>query len=146
MKIIDTENIEKAKQLIKKSEKPIIVLAKDEIFNRKILEYGKFNALISLEMSPKKRKLRQVSSGLNHVLANIASRNKVSIGFDFELISSLNKKQKAIILSRIKQNILICRKSKARIIALNYSEKRNAYSFLTVLGASSVQAKQAISF
>jgi len=42
--MISTNNIEQAKRLIKNSkEKPILVKAQDDHFNRKILEYGKFD-------------------------------------------------------------------------------------------------------
>ena len=50
--MINTQNIEQAKNLIKETietkENPIIVKAQSPDFNRKILEYGKFNILLSI--------------------------------------------------------------------------------------------------
>jgi len=151
MIIITESNIEKAKNLIKKAiankEKPIIVIARDDNYNRKLLEYSKFDILLSPEAGQERKdSLRQLDSGLNHVLAKIASKNKIAIGIDIKDIESIaNKKEKALRLGRIIQNIKICRKAKCKIKALNYKDKKDAFSFLTSLGASTQQAKEAIS-
>ncbi|MDP1695913.1 MAG: hypothetical protein Q8L29_03300 [archaeon] len=143
--MISTSNIEQAKRLIKSEKNPIIIEAQDENFNRKILEYGKFDILLSIEKTKQQDKSKQLDSGLNHILAEIASKNKVAIGINFEEISRLNKKAKAQRLARIKQNIKICRKAKADIKIINYRDKLNAFNLLISLGASSQQAKKAIS-
>ncbi len=145
MNIINIDNIEKAKQLIKTAQAPIIVKAQNEEFNRKILEYGKFDIILSLEKENLRNKIRQTNSGLNHVLAKIASKNKISIGFDLEEIKKMEIKQKAEILSKIKQNIKICRKynTKLSIKTKNLQEAKN---FLTGLGASNKQASETIVF
>ena len=142
--MINTSNLEQVRKLIKTEKKPIIVKAQDSEFNKKILEYGNFNILTSIESSEKPDSLRQLESGLNHVLAKIAARNNISIGIDLNEILKLDKKNKAIILSRIKQNIKICRKAKAKIKLLNFKDKYNALYFLLSLGASTKQAKEAI--
>lgn len=145
--MIDISNIELAKKEIKKSKSAkIIVRAQDDVFNRKILEYGKFNVLLGIESGVRKNSIRQVDSGLNHVLANIARKNHVSLGIDVRELSKLSKKEKAITLTKIKQNIKICRKAKTKFLILNYSEKRNAQDLLLSLGASTIQVKQAVSF
>lgn len=148
MVIINEPNIEKAKNLIKKAivekEKPIIIQAQNDEFNRKILEYGKFDILLSVEAGERKDKLRQRDSGLNHVLAEIAHKNKIAIGIDLEEIEKLSGKEKATRLGRIMQNIKVCRKVKCLIKVLNYKDKKDAASFLMSLGASSGQAKEAL--
>ena len=79
--MINTDKIEKAKLMIKESkERPLVLLAQDDNFNRKILEYGKFDVLLSIERGERKDSLRQVDSGFNHVLAVIAAKNKISFG------------------------------------------------------------------
>ncbi len=145
MSIINTDNIEKAKQLIKTAQAPIIVQAKNEEFNRKIMEYGKFDIILSLEKENLKNKIRQTNSGLNHVLAKIASKNNISIGFDLEEIKKMEIKQKAEILSKIKQNIKICKKYKTKL-AVKTGSLHNARDFLIGLGASSKQALETIVF
>ena len=147
--IIKEKNIERTKQLIRnirESDKPIIVAAQDDDYNRKILEYGKFDLLLNVENGLRKDSLRQIDSGYNHVLAAISAKNKVSLGVDIDKIKHLDKKGMAIILSRLIQNIKICRKKEVKILAIGYRDKKDALSFMQSLGASSKQAKEAISF
>ena len=80
--MIDTQDINQARKLIKIAAKPIIIKAKNDEFNRKILEYGHFDVLLSVERGDRKDTVRQLDSGFNHVLARIAAKNKVSIGID----------------------------------------------------------------
>jgi RNase P/RNase MRP subunit p30 len=144
MTTIDTSNIEKAKQLIKQEknkEKPIIVIAKDDNFNKKMLEYGKFDILLGIEYDRKDSK-RQLDSGLNSFLASLASKNKVSLGIDVNELNKLEKKQKSVILARIIQNIKLCRKAKAKISIINYNDKLSAFSLLLSLGADTKQAQE----
>jgi len=142
--MISTTNPEQAKKLINKSkEKPLIIQAQSDIFNRKILEYGKFDILLSPETGNRRDKIKSLDSGLNHVLAKIATKNKIAIGIDLEDISKLDKKGKAIRIARIKQNIAVCKRAKTKIRLLNYKNKKDSFSFLLSLGASTQQAKQA---
>ena len=142
--MINTPNLELAKKLIKIEKEPVIVRAQNSEFNRKILEYGKFNILLSPEIGEKHDGLKQLESGLNHVLAKIAAKNNIAIGIDFDVIKKLDKKEKAIRLARIRQNIFICRKAETKIVLVNFKDKRNAFSFLVSLGASTQQAEEAI--
>jgi RNase P/RNase MRP subunit p30 len=143
--VINTLNIEEAKKLIKQAEKnketPIIVKAQDVNFNRNILEYGKFNILLSPETVQSRKSLRNIDSGLDYVMARAAAKNKIAIGIDFNFPQ--DKKEKAKILSKIVNNIKICRKAEARIIAMNYKDKKDALSLLLSLGASTKQASDA---
>jgi len=145
--MIDTNNIETARKQIKSEKKPIIVKAKDNAFNRKMLEYGRFDILLSPEAGNREQRdgLRQMDSGINRILAKIASKNNISIGIDFEELNNLDKKEKAVRLGRIRQNITVCRKAKTKIKVLNYKDKRDAFSLLLTLGASTAQAKEATS-
>ena len=143
--MINATNIEQAKGLIKSSkEKPIIVQAQNDDFNRKILEYGKFDILLSPEVGKRKRTLRNIDSGFNHVLAKIAEKNNVAIGINLAEISKLAKEEKAKRLERLIQNIKTCRKAGTKITLLNYKDKKDAFSFLISLGASTSQAKEAL--
>lgn len=142
--MISTPNIEQAKSLIKSSrEKPVIVQSQNDNFNRKIVEYGRFDILLGVEKGNKQRSLRQIDSGFNHVLAKIASKNKVALGIDAEELRSLPLEEKAVRMERIIQNIKICRKAKVKIKLLNFKDERDASSLLISLGASSQQIKEA---
>jgi len=142
--IISTK-IEEVKNKIKKpSEKPAIVLSQDDSFNRKIIEYGKFDILLSPENGNRSNSIRKINSGLNHVVAKIATKNKVSIGIDINEIKKLSKREKAERLSKIKQNLEICRRAKTKITALSKTHNgKNIFNFLISLGASNTQAREA---
>ena len=58
----------------------------------------------------------------------------------------LTKKEKAERLSRIRQNISLCRKAKVSIKILFSKKVREAKSLLLTLGASTKQTKEAIDF
>ena len=143
--MINTTNIEEAKKLLKKEETPKIILSQNDEFNRKILEHGKFDILLSPETGQRKNKIRQTDSGLNHVLAKIANKNNLAIGLNLEEIKKLEPKSKAERLSKIRQNIKICRKAKTKL-AIKTSSIEEAMSLLQNLGASTQQAKEAIVF
>lgn len=142
--MIDTPNIEEAKKLIVKERKPIIIKAKGDKFNRKILEYGKFDILLSIEAGRKKDSLKNLDSGLNEISARIAAKNNIAIGIDLNAIKNLDKKEKAGRLGRIIQNIRICRKAGAKIRIINKINTNNSFCLLLSLGASTWQAKEAI--
>lgn len=144
--MISTKNVEEARKLIKKAEKPIIVQAQDDEFNRKILEAGKFNVLLSPEAGIKRDKPKQLDSGLNSVLAVIAEKNNIAIGIDIKDIDPLDKLEKAKRLARIKQNIKTCRKTKTKLAVMNAKDKKDASALLLSLGASTQQAHQATYF
>lgn len=141
--MITEKNIEKAKQQIKKTkDKPIIVQAQDDNFNRKLLEFGKFDILLSIEQGDRKNKLRQIDSGLNHVLAKIATKNNISLGINLREIRNLSKSEKAKRLSKLIQNIKICKKFKTKIKLLKIKNKKNENGLLLSLGASTMQSKE----
>jgi RNase P/RNase MRP subunit p30 len=142
--MINTSDLEKAKRLLRAEKSPRIVFAQNDIFNRKILEYGNFEVLLSVEKDHKS-KLRQTDSGFNHVLAKIASSKNIALGFDLEEIKSLDKVEKANRLAKILQNIAICRKAKTSI-AVKISDIYAAKDFLIGLGASTLQVRDAIVF
>lgn len=148
--MISTTNIEQAKNLIKKEKqkgiKPIIVQAQNDEFNRKILEYGHFDILLSPEAGKRERNLRNIDSGFNEVLGKIATKNNIAIGIDMQELSSLSKEEKAKRLERIIQNIKIAKKTKTKIVLLNYKDRKDAIAFMISLGSSTKQAKQSLDF
>ena len=143
--MINTNNVEEAKKMLKKEQSPRIVLAQNDDFNRKIAEQAKFEILLSVEKGNRKNKIRQIDSGLNHVLAKIASKNGIAIGINLKEIIILGKKEKAERLAKIKQNIKICRKSRTRLAVIG-APVQEARELLQSLGASTQQIKEAIVF
>lgn len=144
--MINETNIEKAKLEIKKSVKPAVVLAKDDNFNRKIAEYGGFDMILGLDSLSRRRSLRNIDSGLNHVVARILEKNKIAIGIDLESIRCLSKKDKAERLLQIIQNLRIAKKNKVKVIAINYKDKINTMNLMRSLGADSQTALKSLDF
>jgi len=157
--IINTPNLNEARKQIQKQRKEIeasknlgslgkevIVRAQDVEFNRKILEIKEVDILLSPELHNRKDKLKERDSGLNEILCRIAAKNNIKIGIDIEEIKKAEGKERAIILARLMQNIMLCKKTRAEIKILNCKEKdkREAFSLLLTLGASTEQAKKAI--
>ena len=140
--MINTTNPEQAKRLIKKEKSPIMVKAQDPEFNRKLIEYGGFHILLSPETSTdRKDNLRSMNSGLNHVLAKLAAKNKIAIGLDLKEISHLPKREKALRLARVRQNIKIRKKAKVKINVQSFKDERGASALLMSLGSSTQQSK-----
>ena len=138
--MIDTSNLEEAKKLIRKEKGTIIVRAKSDLFNRKLVEQEKFHVLLSPETGEGKDNLRQEDSGLNEILARIMKNKNTSLGMDIDEIRKLPSLEKAARLSKIIQNIRICRKAGTNLVISG--NKENFYLLLS-LGASTEQAKHA---
>jgi len=144
--IIDTNNLNKAREMLKKADNPKVVLAQDDEFNRKILEKAEFDILLSPERQAKKTTVKNIDSGLNHVLCRIAGKKGIAIGINLDEIRKESKKDKGNKLEKIIQNIRLCRKFKVRLAIKGAKDKIDSKSFLMSLGASSSQASQALSF
>ena len=131
----------------KNTKAEIAIKGRDNLFNRRAIETLKIDYLISPETetpkSPRKDTLKQRDSGLNHVIAKTAAKNKIQIIIDYQDINNIkNPKQKALRLARIIQNIKICRKAKCKIKiwdTKNQEDKFTLQSFGQSLGMSSQQ-------
>ncbi len=144
--MINTSNIQQAKEQIKKEKHPAVVKSQNPDFDRKILEYGKADILLFDKLGYRQDRLKQIDSGLNHVLAKIAAKNNTSIGFDLAGLRKSSRKTKALILLKLIENIKICKKANCRIVLISQKNKKDAQNLMLSLGASTQQAKQAITF
>jgi RNase P/RNase MRP subunit p30 len=147
MQIINTTNIPQARkeiQELKKQKKQVIIQAQDDEFNRKIFENKDIDIVIGLETHSRKDYMKQRDSGLNEILAKLAKENKIKIAIDISKLKNHTPKDKAIILSRIKQNIQLCKRTKTKLVLIPKPNKQEAISLFLSLGASTSQAKQAI--
>jgi len=140
---IIAKNAEEARKEIEKASKnkeKVIVLGRDIEFNRKILENKRVNILI-LNHKIGKDKLKERDAGLNQVLCKIAKDNSITFAIDFNEIKTENKKEKAKILGRIKQNIKLIKKFKNKVIVINQPEDKLSLSALfRILGADTKMA------
>lgn len=145
-KMIFTNNVEKFKQELKTEESPKIVMAQDDAFNRKAIEYGRFDILLGIENIERKLTVRQIDSGLNPFLISLMKKNNISLGIDIAFLRSLEKRKKARILSQMMQNIKLCRKRNVKLVLFSAKDKKDSLSLLQSMGASSQQTKKALSF
>ena len=129
--IIKETNFEKARNLIKKQKASnpkgqVIFVSKDDDLSRKILEKTQINILVILQAG-RKDSQKQRSSGLNQVLARIAKKNKIQIGICLDEIIASKAQEKASILSRVIQNIDLCKKAKVQMQFCGCTHPRNLY-------------------
>ena len=146
--IINTTSLPQARKQIQKLKKDnknqqIIIQAQDDVFNRKILENKDVDVLISPESHDRKDKLKQRDSGLNEIHCKLAKENNIKIAIDINQLKKLNPKDKAIILSRIIQNIKLCKRTKTQIIVIPKQSKQDILSFFITLKGSTQQTKLA---
>lgn len=120
-----------------------IIQGRDISFNRKVLENKKTGMLI-LNHKEGRDKLKQRDSGLNQVLCKIARNNNITLAIDLNELKGKEKKEKAVILSRILQNLKLIKKFKNKFKVLNPGNKSQAFSFLISLGMPTDMAKEAI--
>lgn len=71
--------------------------------NRKAAEDTRVDVLLHPEKARK-------DSGLDHVIAEKAAKNKVAIGFDFQQLAGKNGKKQTHVLSAWRKNLRICEK------------------------------------
>lgn len=148
MQIINTTNLNQVRKQIQEQKKDnpkqlIIIQAQDDEFNRKILENKDVDILLSPESHERKDYMKQRDSGLNEVLCKLATKNNIKIAINLSEINKQTPKNKAIILARIKQNIILCKRTKTPIMILDKEKftKQDITSFFLTLGASTQQAK-----
>ena len=145
--VINTDNINEARKLIDKANKEnknIIIIAKDDSFNRKIFENKKVDVIFGLELE-RKDKLKQRDSGLNQVLCKLAKQNDISIGINFPSIQKLSDFHLSKYLGRLSQNIMLCKKYKVSMVLVNTKEnKQDLSALLLSLGMSTNMAKYTV--
>lgn len=135
--IISEKNFEKARSEIRKNKKAgkkVIFSSGDDELNRKILEKEKISILL-ISLKGRRDFQKQRNSGFNHVLAKLAKKSNVTMGIILDEIIDSREKEKAEILSRIRQNVELCSKNKLKMafVSLDKKNARNEYD-LKALG------------
>ncbi|MCF7910060.1 hypothetical protein K9L16_00100 [Candidatus Pacearchaeota archaeon] len=126
--IISKTDFQKARTETKKAreknpEAKIIFTSDNDELNRKLLEKEKIDILL-INLSNRKDFQKQRNSGLNHIMAKIARKNKIQIGINLdEIINSKSPREKSKILARIQQNIKLCNKNKIQMVFASPSGK-----------------------
>lgn len=119
--ILTEKNFSRLKELVKKNKgKEIIFSSNDDELNRKVIEKLEISGVL-ISLSGRRDYMKQRNSGLNQVIARLASKKRIFVGIDLdELILS---KEKDKLLSRLKQNIFLCNKHKVKMKFIFSGEK-----------------------
>lgn len=121
MQIITARTFDKARNLIKQAKSPIVFTSNDDELNRKVIEKEKIDVLL-ISLKGRKDWQKQRNSGLDNVMAREAKKKGVVIAINLDEIMTSKGKEKAEILSRIRQNIKICSKYKVKMTFLPKKE------------------------
>lgn len=145
--MINTSNLNHTRkeiQRLKAEGKIVVVRAQDDDFNRKMFESSDVRVVVGLEMHDRSDYLKQRDSGLNEILCRLAKKNGIKIGIELKKIVKLSPKDKAIVLSRIMQNIRLCRRVGVRMVIIDSESfgKEDLGGFMISLGASTKQVKE----
>lgn len=111
--IAKPDEVLKAKSMCRR----VIVANSDH--NRLVIEKLRPTLIYNLEISPKKDSMHQRNSGLNHILCAFASQHHVAIGFNYSLLQQ--KERRSVILGRMMQNMMLCRKYKLSVMFASFS-------------------------
>tara|TARA_Y100000310_G_scaffold193072_1_gene193030 strand:+ start:647 stop:1156 length:510 start_codon:yes stop_codon:yes gene_type:complete len=150
--ITEIDSVEtKDRRVLNKQRKPVVVLGGDEDINRAAVECKNVDVLLCPERNRKGDGLHQRRSGLNQVLCKLARKNKVAIGFSFNLVLSAKGKERAKIIGRMRQNVRLCRKYQADMVLGSFAARKyelrsrdclKAFGF--VLGMTGKEVKNAL--
>jgi len=125
--ILTQSNFNKLKNEVKKNkEKQIIFSGNDDELNRKVLEKLPVQILL-VNLARRKDRMKQRDSGFNQVMAKLAKKKDIIIGINLDEIIKSEKKQKAEILARARQNINLCNKNKVKMKFISAKEKKDSY-------------------
>lgn len=142
---INATTIAELRNAVKKMKNKV-VQARDLQFNRAAIEQNLADILVFPAILNGQDKIKYLDSGLNLIAANIASKNKVIIAIDFSALRQLDSTNFGYSLAILRQNMKICNKAKVPLGYTNSRTGEGAKAFLRLLGASTNQASQAISF
>lgn len=131
---------EKIKQ--KRSEADVIVFKGGDVeLNRKAAEDSRVDILLHPEKGRK-------DSGIDHVIAEEAAKNKVAIGFDLQQLMK-NEKQQTHVLTAWKKNLRLCKKYSTPYIltsgAKNRFDLRAPRDLAAILKSLDFKANNAVS-
>lgn len=145
--LIKTDNVNELVKEINKAKGLVIVEGSSDTINRFALENKKVNILLSPEKERDRDFTHYRNSGLNHVLCNLAHKNDIAIGFDFNDV--LNSKDMANVLGRMMQNVRLCRKYKVKMLIFDFTTERTKEelrSFGLILGMTPGEVNQTVNF
>ena len=136
--VVSAKDFNEARRKIRenklKEKKEIVFTSNDDELNRKVLEKEAIDTLL-ISQKGRKDKLKQRDSGFNQVLAKIAKKKNIIIGINLdEILSPGSLEEKAEILARIQQNVVLCNKNKLKMKFISTEAKARSKHDLKALG------------
>lgn len=129
--ILTEKNFSRLKEFVKRERgKEIVFTSSDDDLNRKVAEKLPVQIII-IPLENRRDYTKQRDSGMNEVMAKIFKKNKIALGFSVEEL--VKSKHKERILSRLKQNVDLCKRLKVQIKFI-YPEKKFDLVDLKALG------------
>lgn len=132
-------------------EQGILTLVQCSDQDRPVLERGSADVLFGAESTQPKDYAHQRGSGLNHIMCELAHKNKVAIGFSFADVLACFGSKRAQVLGRMMQNIRLCRKYKTAMVIGSFAHDpwkmrspHDLQAFFIVLGMHPAEAKNAM--
>lgn len=139
------------RKITSNSNKQLLSIRGNQDLNRAILEQKQVSILQSPEFGISKDSLHQRHSGLNHILCALAKKNNIAIGFDISQLLKTKGKERSLILGKMQQNVVLCRKYKVKMLissfASNKYEQRSSFelkNFGLLLGMTQKEANDAV--
>jgi len=130
-------------------EKSELMIAKSSDNDRFLIESGKLNLIYGFEQATRKDFMSQKASGLNHIICEAANKNKVAIGFSYSSIINEPGFKKSVILGRMMQNIMLCRKYKVRALIGSFHSNpymlRSPHDLISLFSTLGMDKKKSIS-
>lgn len=94
----------------------------DPVTTRNLIEKGKADYILGMEFHKEKDYMRQMNSGMNHVLAKLAKQKKVSFAFPFNEWLELSEKQRCVVLARFMQNVSLYKKYNLKVEVSSFTD------------------------
>ena len=115
--IVNEKNFKKA------AAKSKFLAAKSSDKDRIFIESKKIKLIYGFEDANKKDYIHQRASGLNQVLCEIARQNNVTVGFSYSSLLNKPNQITSLLMGRMMQNIILCRKYKVNTIIASFSDE-----------------------
>ncbi len=121
--------------------------------NRKYVSDAQNDILMNPELKSLGDKIHYRKSGLNQVLAKLATKNDVAIGFGFSFVLNSKSVERAKMIGRMKQNVRICKKAGAKMVVCSYGGNvkemrgaRDLLAFARIIGMEPGEAKNSLNW
>jgi hypothetical protein len=99
-----------------------VIVRSDPEKDRWLMEKIKPSMMFGFEFQNRKDFLHHRNSAINHITAKIMARNKIAYGFPVAELINAPKWKQPIIIGRMQQNIVLCKKYGVEIIIASFAK------------------------